>query len=193
MGISRKGAGLPWFDYYPVTENLIVAAATNPLLVDVGGGLGQDLIAFREKFPNLPGKLIVQDLPVVICGIKDLPSGVEAMVHNFFKTQPVRDAKAYYMRHILHDWPDKQAKLILDSVRMAMGPNSVLLIDENVLSEVGVPLVSAQMDFALMMSFSSLERTESQYKRLLEECGLKIVSVRSQSGGTAMLFEAVAI
>jgi hypothetical protein len=191
MGLSRKGKGEAWFDYYPVTERLVVNSASDTLLVDVGGGLGHDLIAFKEKFPHLLGRLIVEDLPVVVSDIQTLPSGIEAMGYNFFEPQPVHGAKAYYMRHVLHDWPDKQAKLILDKVKAAMGPTSIFLVDENVLPDVGVSLVSAQIDISMMVSFSSLERTGAQYSNLLQEAGFEIVGVRSQPGGTAMLFEAI--
>lgn len=189
--MSPKGAGVPWFDYYPVTEKLVVNSASDPLLVDVGGGQGHNLITFKEKFPNITGRLIVQDLPVVVRDIHTLPSGIEAMRYDFFEPQPVQRAKAYYMRHVLHDWPDKQARSILDNVKLGMGPKSVLLIDEDVLPEVGVPLLSAQMDTAMMVSFSSLERTTAQYEKLLKEAGFIIVSVRAQPGGTTMLFEAI--
>jgi hypothetical protein len=191
MSLSQKATGVPWFETYPVTENLIVKSPSDTLLVDIGGGLGHDLIALKDRFPDLPGKLILQELAVVINDVKDLPIGIEAMAHDFFKPQQVKNAKAYYLRHVLHDWPDKQAVLILESIRGAMGPESILLIDENVLLEVGVPLFSAQTDMNMMLAFSSLERTEVQYRELLKRSGFRIVRVWPQTLGLAMLFEAV--
>ncbi|MCJ1311746.1 hypothetical protein MMC25_005419 [Agyrium rufum] len=116
MGISRMNRGEEWFEFYLVQEKLQVQAASKPLLVDVGGGLGHDLVALRKNHPSLHGKLIVQDLPVVINEAKDLPQGIEAMAHNFFTTQPVKGAKAYYLRTVLHDWPNKQAREILGNI-----------------------------------------------------------------------------
>jgi hypothetical protein len=161
------------------------------LLVDIGGGLGHDPIAFKTHFPKLPGNLLLQDLAAVIDSITDLPTGIQAMPHDFFKPQPVKHAKAYYLRHILHDWPDKQAKLILDSIKGAMGPQPVLLIDENVLGEVGVSLLSAQTDMNMMLAFSSWERTERQFRNLLDGLSFKIVNVWPQSGESAVLVEAM--
>ena len=112
MGMQRMNRGEEWFDFYPVDKKLQVKADSQPLIVDVGGGLGHDIVAFKEKFPGLPGKLIVQDLPVVIDEIKGLPSGIEATAYDFFKPQPVKGAKVYYLRTVLHDWPDKQAREI---------------------------------------------------------------------------------
>ena len=59
------------------------------LFVDVGGGRGQSLKAFRKLMPRLKGRMIVQDLPKVI---EDQTSeyGIEAMAHYFFSHQPVK-------------------------------------------------------------------------------------------------------
>ena len=60
------------------------------LPVDVGGGRGHDLEAFKEAFPHQEGRLIVQDLPDVVDDIRQPVPGVEAMKHNFFTPQPVK-------------------------------------------------------------------------------------------------------
>lgn len=193
MGISRTNRGEEWFDFYPVEDRLSVAG-NKPLLVDVGGGLGHDLIALKKKFPNLPGKLIVQDLPVVIDNVKDLPSGIEAMQHDFFMPQPVKDAKAYYLRAVLHDWPEKQAREILKNIRAAMNEDSILLIHEMALPESNVPLYPAMLDLTMMALFSSLDRTPTQFKELLDSTGFKLLKAwtpRDMVPGSRTLFEAV--
>lgn len=43
-----------WYDFYPVEQNL-QTSSDKVLLVNIGGGVGHDLIEFREKFPVLPG------------------------------------------------------------------------------------------------------------------------------------------
>jgi hypothetical protein len=53
-------------------------------LVDIGGGVGRDLIAFKQQYPSLLGKLILQEILVVIDSIKDLPAGIDATKHDFF-------------------------------------------------------------------------------------------------------------
>ena len=59
------------------------------LVVDVGGGCGWVMKALRAKFPELKGRLVVQDLEETIAGIKDT-TGIEPMVHDFFTPQPVK-------------------------------------------------------------------------------------------------------
>ena len=193
MGIQRMNRGEEWFEFYPVDKKLQVKENSRPLLVDVGGGLGHDLVAFREKFPTLPGKLVVQDLPVVVDDIKGLPSGIEVMAHDFFKPQPINSAKAYYLRTVLHDWPDKQAREILANIRDAMDKDSILLINENSLPEANVPLYPAQLDLHMMAFFSSLDRTPTQFKELLEASGFEVVGVYKPKNfvpGSGTLFEA---
>lgn len=78
MTASFRRKGQSWFKFFPVEEKLRVEDPMAPLLVDIGGGQGEDIFAFRDKFPHLPGKLVLQDLPVVIEGIQGTISPVEA-------------------------------------------------------------------------------------------------------------------
>ena len=193
MAMSRMKRGEEWFEFYPVEDRLCVAG-NKPLLVDIGGGLGHDLIALKSKFPNLQGQLVVQDLPIVIENVKDLPSGIEAMKHDFFAPQPVKDAKAYYLRTVLHDWPDKQAREILENIKAAMNKDSILLINETVLPESNVPLYPAMLDLSMMALFSSLDRTRTQFEELLDSTGFKLLEAwapKDMVPGSETLFEAV--
>jgi hypothetical protein len=67
-----------------------------PVLVDVGGGGGQSIMAIMAAHPNLaskPEKFILQDLPDPIAVARTagrLPEGVVKMVHDFFTEQPVK-------------------------------------------------------------------------------------------------------
>jgi hypothetical protein len=142
MAQQRMGHREEWYDFYPVAEKLRVQQQDQVLLVDVGGGKGHDLIKFHEKHPDLAGKLIVQDLPAVIDDISDpLPARIEAQKYDFFTPQTIRGAKAYYLRTVLHDWPDKQALEILKNIRGVMAEDSVLLINGGCLEEQGVSAV----------------------------------------------------
>lgn len=69
---------------------------TTPLLVDVGGGVGHQCLAFRLRYPAIPGRVILQDLDNVVALAESSPlpgfrdSGIEAQVHDFFAPQPVK-------------------------------------------------------------------------------------------------------
>lgn len=180
MAVARLGQD-NWFDFYPVEEKLKVASPDELLVVDIGAGMGHEEVAFLERFPSLQGKLVLLDLPSVVeaAVAKGLPSGIQAIAHNFFEpySDSLRGAKAYYLRTVLHDWPDKQAKVIIQNIRDVMTKESVLLINEVVLPEKDITLYQAEMDQLMMVCYSSLERTESMYKELLEGEGLKLTAV----------------
>lgn len=193
MTFSQQLRGKDWFEIYPVAEKLN-SSSDRALLVDIGGGVGHDVIAFKKRFPDMAGELVVQDLPQVIQSIDGaLPDGIVAIGHNMFEPQPIRGAKAYYLRTVLHDWPDKQALDVLARIREVMAEDSVLLINEHTAPEsLEVPVVPVTLDIQMMEIFSSLERTEEQWVSLLERAQFKVAKVwKIDTVGTLVsLFEA---
>ena len=49
-------------------------------------------------------------------------------MQDFFQPNPVKNAAIYFMRAILHDWPDSICLTILKHLRDAAGPNSKLVV-----------------------------------------------------------------
>ncbi|CAG9994534.1 unnamed protein product [Clonostachys byssicola] len=177
-----------WYDFYPTLEQLGGSDTTKgPLLVDVGGGLGHELIGFHAaQGEQLKGQLVLQDLPSVIQEATDsklLPSAIQAVPHDFFQPMPeeYKGARAYFMRLILHDWPDSQCQTILDNLRDAMVKgHSKVIINEAVLNDVGAPWQQTSLDWTMMGMLVSRERTESQWRELLAKSGLKITGIWSK-------------
>ena len=187
---SKLATQEKWFEIFPIETLLKDATPSETFLVDIGGGHGQNSIILKEAHSELPGKIVVQDVAPVVEGIKSLPTGIEAAAQSFFDPQPVIHAKVYFLGHILHDWPDKQAKIILKNIHDAMAPDSVLLLDEPLLPERDVPFLPAVMDLVMMNQFSSLERTEKQFKELLGDVGFELVKVwkpESKKSGQSVL------
>lgn len=77
------------FSVLPITEQCADWPGDKPVFVDVGGGVGQQCVAIKEQFPNLPGKVVLQDLPSVVADVT-LPEGIEVMAYDFFTPQPVK-------------------------------------------------------------------------------------------------------
>lgn len=67
--------------------------AAPPVFVDVGGAMGHQCVALRERYPDLEGRVILQDQDFVVEQVKASPlpglRGVEVMVHDIFRPQPV--------------------------------------------------------------------------------------------------------
>ncbi|KAL3959864.1 hypothetical protein ACCO45_004981 [Purpureocillium lilacinum] len=165
-----------WTDVYPIR-------ASSPLLVDVGGNLGHQLVDLHSRFPDLRGELVLQDQAPVIAAATasgELPARVTAVAHDFFTAQPAacRGARAYYMRFIMHDWPDAQCGAILSHLRDAMAPGySRVLINDVVLRDEGASWRDTSLDWVMMAMLVSRERTESQWRELLAGVGLRMSGV----------------
>ena len=91
-----RAGRMSWMDsgFYPVEENLVKGARTeldDVFLVDVGGSKGHDLTELCQKHPNIPGRLILQDLKGVIeeARASALDSRIVPMEHDFFTEQPI--------------------------------------------------------------------------------------------------------
>lgn len=83
-------------------------------------------------------------------------------------------AKFYFTRGVLHNHPDHKVVELLRHFRNAMAPDSVLLLDEWVLPESGVSAYAAAMDLVMMGAFAGMERTEDQWRKLLDRAQLRL-------------------
>lgn len=89
MTTQREGQPT-WLDVFPVEEMLgHNAGPETPLFVDVGGGIGHQCAALKSRFPSLPGRVILQDLPQTLPQAIPTP-GVEATAHDFWTPQPIK-------------------------------------------------------------------------------------------------------
>ena len=86
-------------------------------------------------------------------------------------------ASYYYLRNVLHDYPDEACVAILRNIKAAMSQSSTILIDEMVLPRVGAAWQAAQLDIALMASLAGRERSEADWRALVVRAGLSIRSM----------------
>ncbi|MBR1120461.1 methyltransferase [Bradyrhizobium lablabi] len=153
-------------------------------LMDVGGGAGELIAAIARRYPQIRGAVF------------DLPRCAEAALHHldrmqvkdrteflpgdFFQAVP-SGADAIIMKSILHDWNDERCSVILRNCRQALPPSGVLLVVERIMPEAPSPSEEhreqAMSDLNMLRGPGGLERTEKQYRRLLEEAGFRQVSI----------------
>jgi hypothetical protein len=84
---------VPWFKLFPVETELYRGLKQEEdavLVVDVGGGGGHDLEQFKAEFPNIRGRLIVQDLPATIDQISQIYTGIEFVKYEFLTPKLVK-------------------------------------------------------------------------------------------------------
>lgn len=92
---------------------------------------------------------------------------------------------------IFHDWSDEFCLKILAQTVPAMTRGySKMLIDDAFLPTQGCPAVLGGLDLAMMAMHQGMERTESQWERLLNKAGLKVVKFWGYKGGASGIIEA---
>jgi demethylsterigmatocystin 6-O-methyltransferase len=71
-----------------------------------------------------------------------------------------------------------------------MAADSVLILDEVVMPQLGVSWKQASMDLAMMTMLAAKERTRKDFDRLLESAGLRIREVRTYDDdyGDSLIF-----
>ncbi|KAF5335915.1 hypothetical protein D9757_005092 [Collybiopsis confluens] len=161
---------------------------------DIGGGNGHIMLDLIKSAPQL--KAIIQDTPTVIEHGKELwgndrpdlvqSGSVRFKAIDFFKDTPVACCDFYYLRHVLHDWPDFECFKILQNIRNAAQSSSKLLLHEFVLQhavrgsggmieEAPEPLLPNfgmghirlyQQDMNMMNLFNSGERTLQEFIKM---------------------------
>jgi O-methyltransferase domain len=155
-------------------------------VVDVGGGRGGLLAAILSANPHLQGVLF--DVPTVMAGADERLSGTEIIERckvvggDFFDSVP-EGGDAYLLSGIIHDWDDDHAVKILSTCRAAMADTACLLLAESVLPEGAAPSMGKLSDLEmLVMTTGGRQRTEAEFRALLDRAGLRLARIVSSSG-----------
>ena len=157
-------------------------------IVDVGGGSGGLLAAVLKAHSQLHGVLF--DLPHVVLGAKAglakaFPADrCELVAGDFFELIPT-GGDVYLLKAVLHDWDDEQSAVILRNCRRAIPSNGRLILIERAVPErfEGNPIhhAIARMDLHMLVEFGGKERTEAEFRNLLEGAGFKLSGVVATS------------
>ena len=89
---ARRASQITWIAKYPLRDdiNLVKLSPERVLFIDVGGGLGHQAAEFHAHYPDLPGRVVNQDLSVAIEQAKTTTKGIEHITHDFFTPQPIK-------------------------------------------------------------------------------------------------------
>ncbi|MCJ1329290.1 hypothetical protein MMC10_005969 [Thelotrema lepadinum] len=171
--------GMPtWLDVFPVKQDCAGMSPERAVFVDVGGGLGHQCMSLRNHFPDLTGRVVLQDIPATLEHVTSLEK-VEIVAQDFFQPQAVKGAKLYYFRNIFHDYPDEKCRIIVENTVEAMAKDSLILIDDMVVPDSGVHWQATNLDMQMLCSLAAIERTRSQWYELLESAGLTILKIHT--------------
>ena len=88
-----RGVEPAWLSWFPVRERILQGSRPGELiLVDVGGGRGHDVSAFKRKWEgefSQGARVMLRDLPAVLEDAEKLEEGIEKKAHDFFTPQTV--------------------------------------------------------------------------------------------------------
>jgi hypothetical protein len=153
------------------------------VVVDVGGGRGDLISSVLVANPAMEG--ILFDLPQGSAEARSLlqAKGVEARCRiktgSFFDSIP-SGGDVYVLSRILHDWPDDKAATILANLRKAIKDDGTLLIRDNVISDGDVQ--GSTLDVTMLIMTGGEERTETEWKNLLQSTGFSLTRVYKKEG-----------
>jgi len=150
-------------------------------IVDVGGGdgaaLGELLAANAARHGTLlerPDAIAAARTRLAEAGLLDRVTLVEG---DFFDGVP-GGGDLYLLARVLHNWTDEHARQILHAVRAAMPPGARLLVAEELLPDgTDAPAPGGLVDLLMLVTLEGYDRTEGEYRALLDECGFTVTAV----------------
>lgn len=165
-------------------------------LVDLGGGDGTLLTAILRSRPELRGIVFdsasgVAEAPATLskAGLTDR---CEAQAGDFFQSIP-DEGDLYIIKSVFQDWGDDEARAILRTCRACIPASATLLIVGTVLPETADTSAPVMFltDVNMMVTTGGRERTESEFRAMLEETGFTVQSVGDGDAGPSTIIQAV--
>lgn len=166
-------------------------------VVDVGGGIGELVAAVLSANPAMRGVLFDLSHATETANARLAAAGVaqrcEVATGSFFDGVP-NGADVYLLKSVLHDWDDEHCAVILGNCRQAMGPHARLLVIERMMPEYlacsphdqGI----ARSDLNMLIETGGCERTQEQFRAMLQATGLRSTGLVPLSDGYSV-YEAV--
>ena len=163
-------------------------------IVDVGGGNGALLMAILNAAKNAKGIVFDEDYVVAETekelSAKGFNERCSTEAGSFFDFVP-KDADAYVMKFVLHDWDDEKSIQILKNCYTAMKPGSKILVIESVIPEGNTPHPGKFMDINMLAMTGGKERTEKEFGALFSKAGLKLSKVYHTNAPNFSIVEVV--
>jgi hypothetical protein len=152
-----------------------------PVVVDVAGGHGEVLAAILRASPASRG--VLAEIGHVADGAREriarlgLADRCEAVACDFFQSVPA-GGDLYVMKHIIHDWEDEKALIILRNIARAMGDRrGTIVLLETVIPEGDEPDLGKFIDIEMLALPGGKERTAHEFRVLFDEAGFDMTGV----------------
>ena len=146
-------------------------------VVDVGGGYGGFITEILRAHPRVHGILTELDRALPGAAAHLAANGLEArcdvVACDFYADPWPAGADCYLLAHVIHNWNDEQALVILRAARAAVPDSGKLLLVETMIPEDDAPHLSKDLDIRLITISPGGGRTEAEYAQLLAEAGFR--------------------
>jgi len=149
-------------------------------VVDVGGGPGELVATLLERHVHLRG--VVFDLDHAVAPAQErmrrggLAERCEIVAGSFFESVPPGDA--YLLKSVMHNWDDASALDILKTCRRSIAADGVVFLFERLVPEHYSSSATdrdvARSDLNMLVGCDGRERTETQFRLLLEKAGFAL-------------------
>ena len=147
-------------------------------IVDVGAGQGKILKEILRSNPRLRGVLF--DLPDVVSAIpplefEELAERCEIAGGNCLESVP-SGGDLYFIKNVIADSSDSDGLTILENCRRAIVPEGKLLVLDTIYAPANRP-EETFMDVLMMTALEGRDRTEDDYRVLLQRAGFSLSRV----------------
>ena len=156
-------------------------------IIDVGGSKGSKSISILKSYPNL--KAVVFDRPQIIEAAKahwsgkitaDVLARIDFQPGDMFESLPVAesDNDLYVFFAIFHGLSDEECTIILNNLKSAIGTKKpYVLFGDAVAEEMHIDPIVATFDMQMLVGTTGRERTQGEWKRLLDGTGFEIMEI----------------
>ncbi len=161
-------------------------------ICDIGGGHGHLICNVLREHPQLQGTVLeleftIKNRELLWAEKMGLAQRCKYLAGDMFREVPSSDA--YIMKMILHDWSDEECVKILSNIQKACPSGGRVLIVEHVVPGPDMPHFSKLFDIHMMCALTGRERTEKEYRELLEKAGLQYVQTHYPPSKTIGVIE----
>lgn len=176
-----------------IIENINIENSQKVL--DVGGADGSLVLGILKRHEHAIGGILDRHEvePIANKNINDNGLSEKALFHsgNFFESI-TEGYDCIVMKHIIHDWNDEKASVILKNCRKVLKEGNKLFIVDQIIDKNSESYpTNLAMDHLMLIALGAKERTAQEFEKLLSESGFSLVSVKRV--GFEAVIEAVVI
>jgi hypothetical protein len=153
-------------------------------LMDVGGGSGELNGAIATRYAHIRGTVFdlarCEEAATTHLARLGVSDRTDFRAGDFFESIPAA-SDSIILKSVIHDWNDARSCKILQNCRRAIGKEGTLLLVERLMP--ALPEFDAEhqshalSDLNMLRGPGGMERTEAQYRDLLEMTGFRTTSI----------------